>query len=81
MSPEELLLLSLSLVFGLTSTILLTLIKRFIPRFRFTVDSFLRFILSKPPGRRLVTSDVHILQASGTLEDWLVLKVFGHQNI
>ena len=74
MSPEELLLLSLSLVFGLSSTILLTLIKRFLPRFRFTVDRLLRFILSKPPGRRLVTSDVHILQASGTLEERLVLK-------
>ena len=52
MTMEEVLLLVLSLLFSLTSLGLLTIIKR--------------FILSKPPGRRLVTSDVHILQASNT---------------
>ena len=48
MTLDRLLLLLLSMVFSLTTFCLLTIIKRFIE--------------SKPPGRRLVTSDVHILQ-------------------
>ena len=51
MTFERLLLLLLSLAFTVVTFSLLTIIKRFIE--------------SKPPGRRLVTSDVHILKVRG----------------
>ena len=57
MTLERLLLLLLSLAFTVVTFSLLTIIKRFIE--------------SKPPGRRLVTSDVHILKVRGCSETTL----------
>ena len=59
MTLERLLLLLLSLTFSFIAFSLLTIIKRFIE--------------SKPPGRRLVTSDVHILQVYW----WMYKKIGG----